>query len=61
LEAFSAHADRDDLIGWVRGIPHVGRVFLVHGEEAQASALVAHLRTLGVEAAVPERGQQITV
>src|SRR5713101_1239674 len=61
IEAFSAHGDRDDLIGWVRGIPHVGRVFLVHSEEAQASALVAHLRTLGVEAAVPERGQRITV
>lgn len=61
IEAFSAHADRDDLVGWVRGIPHVGRIFLVHGEESQASALSEYLRTQGVEAAVPERGQRITV
>lgn len=61
IESFSAHGDRDDLLGWVRRIPHVGRVFLVHGEEAQALALADHLRAQGVDAAVPQRGQRISV
>jgi metallo-beta-lactamase family protein len=61
IDAFSAHGDRDDLVGWVRRIPHLGHVFLVHGEEAQSLALVDHLRTQGVDAAVPVRGQRISV
>lgn len=61
IDAFSAHADRKNLMDWVRRIPKVGRIFLVHGEETQSLALADHLRAQGLDATVPERGQHISV
>lgn len=61
LDAFSAHADRDELSAWVQKLPRVGHVYCVHGEEPQSSSLAAHLRSQGFTADVPERGQQIDV
>jgi len=61
IDAFSAHADRTNLLAWVRRIPKVGRIFLVHGEEAQAISLAGCLRSQGFDAAVPDRGQRVTV
>jgi metallo-beta-lactamase family protein len=61
LDAFSAHADREELSAWVRKLPSVGRIYCVHGEATQSSSLATHLRTLGFTAEVPERGQQIEV
>jgi metallo-beta-lactamase family protein len=56
-DAFSAHADRRELLAWARRVPGIGRAFCVHGEEAAASALAAALTSHGVPAAVPEVGQ----
>ncbi|HET6781786.1 MAG TPA: MBL fold metallo-hydrolase [bacterium] len=61
LDAFSAHADRDELSAWVRKLPRAGHIYCVHGEEPQSSSLAAHLRSQGFTADVPERGQQIEV
>jgi len=61
LDAFSAHADREELSAWIRKLPSVGRIYCVHGEATQSSSLATHLRTLGFTAEVPERGQQIEV
>jgi metallo-beta-lactamase family protein len=59
IEAFSGHADRDDLLDWVR--PQARRLraaFLVHGEEQSALALAEAMRDLGVrDVRVPYRGQ----
>jgi metallo-beta-lactamase family protein len=56
LDAFSAHADADDLLAYASGCAPA-RVFLVHGEpEAQAplrQAMVAR----GLEVTAPERGE----
>lgn len=59
--AFSAHADRDELVAWIRRIPRVGRIYCVHGEEGQAQALTGRLAELGLRAVVPERGEQVEV
>jgi metallo-beta-lactamase family protein len=61
IDAYSAHADQNGLMDWVRGIPRVGRIFLVHGEEPQGQALADVLRAHGLDAAVPERGQQVSI
>lgn len=61
LDSFSAHADRDELLAWVRTLPRVGRIYCVHGEEHQSSSLALLLRSQGFSADVPERGQQIDV
>lgn len=56
LDVFSAHADRDGLLGWLsRASPMPRRVFLVHGEPVPADTLRRCVEeTLGVPACVPE-------
>jgi metallo-beta-lactamase family protein len=59
IQAFSGHADRDDLLNWVK--PHrtnLRGAFVVHGEDGSALALADGLRDLGVRnVQVPEKGQ----
>ncbi len=58
LNGFSAHADRDGLLDFVRGMKRgPERIFLVHGEEAQSLALADQLRQDGRAVEVPEAGQ----
>ncbi|MBI4277284.1 MAG: MBL fold metallo-hydrolase [Armatimonadetes bacterium] len=63
LEAFSAHADRPDLLWWTR--PLGGRLrhaFVVHGEEGQAASLAEALRGMGVpDVRVPEAGDRAEI
>jgi metallo-beta-lactamase family protein len=62
-EGYSAHADRNELLAWVRHIQeqsHLKQVMLVHGEEESCLALGNALREQGVPRVdVPERGQTI--
>jgi metallo-beta-lactamase family protein len=45
LEGFSAHADRDGLLDWVRGFDNPpGMIFLVHGEAEAKTAFAGLLR-----------------
>jgi len=55
LNAFSAHADREELIAYARatGARHI---VLVHGEEDQRESLAAALRELGLKVDTPRRG-----
>ncbi len=56
LNGFSAHADRDDLLSYIRSItPHPRKVFVVHGEERQSLAFAMTLRDEfpGIEVEVP--------
>mgnify|MGYP000940834973 CR=1 FL=1 len=58
LDAFSAHADADDLAAYAtRCAP--GRVLLVHGEEAAQHALRARLTDAGLDVYAPERGETL--
>ena len=61
LPSFSAHADADELLSWARRLPRVGRIYCVHGEETQATALAGRLVAAGFAAEVPTRGQPIDV
>jgi metallo-beta-lactamase family protein len=60
-EAFSAHADRNELLAWAQRVPKIGRVFCIHGEEPAATALAALLTSHGIPASVPVPGQSETV
>ena len=56
LDAFSAHADRNDLIGYVRATKPK-KTFLVHGESHQREALAEALRDQKLtEVFLPKRG-----
>ena len=49
MDAFSAHADRDDLLGFVKGCrSSLRKLFLVHGEEEQMTPLLQRLTEMGV-------------
>jgi metallo-beta-lactamase family protein len=59
FNSLSAHADRNDLLAYVRAIaPLPSRIFIVHGEEKQALSLAAAIQTEHpkIEVHVPHRG-----
>jgi metallo-beta-lactamase family protein len=61
IYGFSAHADRDGLLGYVQQAQSgLRRVFVVHGEEQASLSLADGIRALGVpEVAVPEQGDEV--
>lgn len=61
IHGFSGHADRDELIGWLRHIEQAPReVFLTHGEEEESLSLAEHLRAaFGWRVTVPEYQQAV--
>jgi metallo-beta-lactamase family protein len=60
-DAFSAHADRGELLAWARRAPRIGRAFCVHGDDGPAAAHAAALTAAGIPATVPMAGQIETV
>lgn len=59
FNGLSAHADRNDLLAYVRAItPLPGKVFIVHGEEKQALSLGAAIQAEhpDIEVQIPHRG-----
>ena len=59
FNGLSAHADRNDLLAYVRAIdPLPSRVFVVHGEERQSFSLAAAIRAEhpNIDVTVPEFG-----
>ena len=64
FNGLSAHADRYDLLGYVRAIrPPPSKVFIVHGEEKQALSLAAAIQAEhpGMEISVPHMGSTYDV
>ena len=60
LHTFSAHADRDDLLWFMKtAAPSPRTIFLVHGDPADRVALKAHLAAEGLtRVECPEYGQE---
>jgi metallo-beta-lactamase family protein len=63
INGYSAHADRNGLLGWVEPIAsHLEHAFVVHGDPIPAAALADGLGELGVgRASVPSRGDVFEV
>jgi metallo-beta-lactamase family protein len=60
LDAFSAHADKNDLMEYATGCGKESReVFLVHGEPEQQEPLVASLAAAGLRATAPATGTEV--
>ena len=58
LNAFSAHADRDELLWWANGCGgQVRKFFLVHGDPDQCEALGEHLGEAGFKTHIPTLGE----
>lgn len=63
IHGYSAHADRNGLLGWAKPIVRdTQHVFVVHGDPKPAAALAEGLRQLGARnVAVPEQGAAFQV
>ena len=61
LGGLSAHADRDEILRWLRGFERAPRrVYVVHGEPAAAQALAITIgRELGWSATVARDGESV--
>ncbi|HEX3280969.1 MAG TPA: MBL fold metallo-hydrolase [Pyrinomonadaceae bacterium] len=61
IDSFSAHADWQEILHWLKGMPKAPRqTFLTHGEPAAAEAMAAHIReTFAWPATVPTYGQRV--
>jgi len=61
IEGYSAHADQEQLVNWVRPFRRsVKKIFLVQGEKQAAEALRFRLRDfLGVHVEIPSAGDSI--
>ncbi len=61
IEAFSGHADRNDLLNWVKPqAKNLKGVFLVHGDLQAAKALAEGLQEIGVrQVSIPARGDTV--
>ena len=61
-DAFSAHADADDVLSWLAGAPGPAATYVVHGEASAAAALRDRLdHELGWTAAVPALGERVLI
>jgi metallo-beta-lactamase family protein len=59
MNAFSAHADKNDLIDYARTAGGgCKNVFLIHGEPDQQEPLAENLRKLGLKCEIPAAGQE---
>lgn len=54
MNGFSAHADRDELRTYIKHIPGLKKVFVVHGEEEASLAFASYLMEIGIRAHVPQ-------
>ncbi|MER6475580.1 MBL fold metallo-hydrolase [Streptomyces filamentosus] len=59
---FSAHADADQIVGWLRNAPAPHAAYVVHGEPAASATLRDRLdHELGWTAVVPRSGETVLV
>ncbi len=64
LNAFSAHADHDELLSWISNFDaeRLRNIYILHGEFAQSEALANGLSSVGYsQVAIPERGEFVEV
>jgi len=59
INSFSGHADCDDLVKYVQECLPIKKVFVVHGEVAESENLVQLLQNKGIDAYLPEKGQEL--
>jgi len=63
VHGFSAHADRKEMLDWLRNLKQLPRkIFLVHGEKEAAENFQEYLKdNLGADVMVPEYQQEVTL
>ena len=57
INAFSRHADQNELFDYVQACLPLKRVFIVHGDLDQSQAIYERLAQNGIHAYMPEKGE----
>ncbi|MDP2642217.1 MAG: MBL fold metallo-hydrolase [Candidatus Peregrinibacteria bacterium] len=62
MDAFSAHADRSDLLDYIGRIKQLKKIFLVHGEQKQLDAFSSSLKENGYkDVYVPKAKEEVEI
>jgi metallo-beta-lactamase family protein len=62
INAYSGHADMDDLDEFVNSVKELKKLVLVHGEKEQMAIFAERLsKTIKAEIVMPERGEEIVI
>lgn len=62
INAYSGHADRDDLDHYIAAVEGLQKIILVHGEPQQMDPLAQRIRsTRKIEVVTPERDEELSV
>ena len=62
ISGFSAHADRDELLKWLKALKQPRHVFVTHGEESVSESFAAYVKAqTGWETSVPKHGDEVVL
>ena len=61
IGAYSAHADQPKLLHWLGTAKAKPKIYITHGEIAQAQALAAVLKERYYDATIPKSGQSVVI
>ena len=62
ITGFSAHADRDELLRWLKALKQPRHVFITHGEETVSESFAAYVNEqTGWETSVPKHGDEVVL
>ena len=61
INAFSAHADKNELADFVSRCLPLKKVFLVHGDPEQSQALFDSFMQMGVNAYLPLKNEEVVL
>jgi metallo-beta-lactamase family protein len=61
INAFSGHADRNELIAYAKECLPIKKVFIVHGDLEQSESLCSFFKESGINAYLPEKNEEISM
>jgi metallo-beta-lactamase family protein len=61
LPGLSVHADRGQLLDWLRSAPEPEATYVVHGEVESSASLVAAIESYGWVGVAPRDGERVAL
>ncbi len=62
ITGFSAHADRDELLKWLKALKQPKHVFITHGEASVSESFATYVKAqTGWETSVPKHGDEVVL
>ena len=61
INAFSGHADKNELLEYVKSCLPIKKVFIVHGDRAQSQSIFDILSQSGINTYMPEKNEEVVL